>query len=149
MDITQVSKVATDFTNFYYSTFSADRGQLLPLYSTLSNNKDILKCLMSNKAFHFFDNSIRFLRERRDQSMLTFEGQSFQGAKNIIEKLTRVQHHIATIDAQPNFQGIFVCVTGELRVDEDNPQRFAQAFQLIPEGTSYYVLNDIFRLNYG
>ncbi|CAG8472756.1 13697_t:CDS:2, partial [Cetraspora pellucida] len=121
MDITQVSKVATDFTNFYYSTFSADRGQLLPLY--------------------------------RDQSMLTFEGQSFQGAKNIIEKLTslpfqRVQHHIATIDAQPNFQGIFVCVTGELRVDEDNPQRFAQAFQLIPEGTSYYVLNDIFRLNY-
>ncbi|CAG8759342.1 29164_t:CDS:2, partial [Gigaspora margarita] len=85
---------------------------------------------------------------QRDQSMLTFEGQQFQGANKIIEKLAKVQHQISTIDAQPNFNGIFVCVTGALQVDEDAPQRFAQAFQLIPEGTSYYVLNDIFRLNY-
>ncbi|KAF0352161.1 nuclear transport factor 2 [Gigaspora margarita] len=122
MDPAQVSTVATAFTNHYYTTFSTDRNQLLPLY--------------------------------RDQSMLTFEGQQFQGANKIIEKLAslpfqKVQHQISTIDAQPNFNGIFVCVTGALQVDEDAPQRFAQAFQLIPEGTSYYVLNDIFRLNYG
>jgi hypothetical protein len=26
---------------------------------------------------------------------------------------------------------------------------FSQVFQLMPEGGSYYVFNDIFRLNYG
>ncbi|CAG8609532.1 9907_t:CDS:2, partial [Scutellospora calospora] len=94
----------------------------------------------------------------RSQSMLTFEGLKFQGAELIIEKLTslpfqQVQHRIATIDAQPShpsLNGIFVCVTGELLIDQEtNPTRFTQAFQLIPDGTSYFVLNDIFRLNYG
>ncbi|CAG8642346.1 7535_t:CDS:2 [Dentiscutata erythropus] len=120
MDPTQI---ATEFTNYYYNLFCTAREQLKPLY--------------------------------RDQSMLTFEGQPFQGANNIIEKLTslpfqRVQHKVDTVDAQPNFNGgIFVCVTGALQSDNDQPQRFAQFFQLIPDGTSYYVLNDIFRLNYG
>ncbi|CAG8554967.1 9165_t:CDS:2 [Acaulospora colombiana] len=63
----------------------------------------------------------------------------------------RVAHRIASTDAQPSISnGIFVVVTGELLVDEEqNPQRFTQAFQLIPEGNTYWVLNDIFRLNYG
>lgn len=30
-----------------------------------------------------------------------------------------------------------------------NPLKFCQAFQFIHNGTSYYVHNDVFRLNYG
>lgn len=29
------------------------------------------------------------------------------------------------------------------------PMRFSQTFQLLPGSGSYYVFNDIFRLNYG
>ena len=40
-------------------------------------------------------------------------------------------------------------VTGELLIDEEqNAQRYSQVFHLIPDNGSYYVFNDIFRLNY-
>lgn len=79
-----------------------------------------------------------------------------QGAKDIIEKLVslpfqKVSHRISTLDAQPGSPNgdILVMVTGDLMIDnEENPQRYSQVFHLIPEGNSYYVFNDIFRLNY-
>ncbi|KAH9057532.1 nuclear transport factor 2 [Lactarius vividus] len=83
----------------------------------------------------------------RDTSMLTFEGTQIQGTSSIIEKLTslpfaKVLHKVTTLDAQP--------VTGLLVVDDSpNPLQFSQVFQLIPDGGSYYVFNDVFRLNYG
>lgn len=88
--------------------------------------------------------------------MLTFEGVQVQGARNIVEKLvslgfTKVQHRISTFDAQPGSPNgdVLVMVTGELLIDEEqNSQRYSQVFHLIPEGNSYYVFNDIFRLNY-
>lgn len=88
--------------------------------------------------------------------MLTFESAATQGARNIIEKLTslpfqKVAHRISTLDAQPASENgdVLVMVTGELLIDEEqNPQRYSQVFHLIPENGSYYVLNDIFRLNY-
>ncbi|CEP23726.1 Nuclear transport factor 2 Short=NTF-2 [Cyberlindnera jadinii] len=93
----------------------------------------------------------------RDQSMLTFETSQVQGAKDIVEKLTslpfqKVGHRITTLDAQPASPNgdVLVMVTGELLIDEEqNPQRYSQVFHLIPDGASYYVFNDIFRLNYG
>ncbi|KAI8984047.1 hypothetical protein BDF20DRAFT_833587 [Mycotypha africana] len=121
-----IVEVATAFTNFYYQTFDSSRQELAPLY--------------------------------RDASMLTFEGQQFKGVQGIVEKLVslpfgRVQHKVITIDAQPGNDttgSIIVSVTGALLVDdEQNPQLFTQTFQLIPEGSSYYVFNDIFRLVYG
>jgi hypothetical protein len=56
--------------------------------------------------------------------MLSFEGQQFQGASNISEKLVslpfqKVAHRISTVDAQPsnpNGQSIVVTVTGQLLV---------------------------------
>lgn len=40
-------------------------------------------------------------------------------------------------------------VTGDLAVDGSaNPIKFAQTFHLMPNGASWYVHNDIFRLNY-
>jgi len=90
--------------------------------------------------------------------MLTFEGAPIQGAIPIIEKLTalpfsKVRHQVTTLDAQPSsptVASLIVNVTGLLFVDDnENPLQFSQVFHLIPDGNSYYVFNDIFRLNYG
>ncbi|KAI3402783.1 NTF2 [Candida oxycetoniae] len=116
--------VATEFCKFYYNQFDNDRSQLGNLY--------------------------------RSESMLTFETSQLQGARDIVEKLVslpfqKVAHRISTLDAQPASPNgdILVMVTGELAIDEEqNAQRYSQVFHLIPEGSSYYVFNDIFRLNY-
>ncbi|KAL0075432.1 hypothetical protein J3Q64DRAFT_1766572 [Phycomyces blakesleeanus] len=117
--------VAKAFVDFYYETFDRNRQELTPLY--------------------------------RENSMLTFEGQQTVGAAAITEKLVnlpfqKVGHRISTTDAQPaDFErgSILVSVTGLLLIDEEqNPQMFSQTFHLIPEGGSYWVFNDIFRLNY-
>ncbi|KDQ59639.1 hypothetical protein JAAARDRAFT_175095 [Jaapia argillacea MUCL 33604] len=121
-----INAVAKQFTDFYYSTFDSGRANLQPLY--------------------------------REGSMLTWEGTPIMGAAAITEKLTglpfeRVVHKITTLDAQPSsptMASMIVSVTGLLVVDDSpNPLQFSQVFQLIPEGQSYFVLNDIFRLNYG
>ncbi|KAF5330592.1 hypothetical protein D9619_005598 [Psilocybe cf. subviscida] len=120
-----INVIAKQFTDFYYTTFASNRPGLKDLY--------------------------------RPQSVLTFEGAPIEGASNIAEKLgslpfEKVQHKITTLDAQPSSTvgSLIVSVTGLLLVDEnENPLNFSQVFQLIPEGTSYYVHNDIFRLNYG
>ncbi|OZJ03981.1 hypothetical protein BZG36_04047, partial [Bifiguratus adelaidae] len=94
----------------------------------------------------------------KEHSMMSFEGQQFQGSQAIMEKLTnlpfqKVQHKIASCDAQPSnpqVASLLVVVTGQLLIDEEtNPMHFSQTFQLIPEGSSYWVYNDVFRLNYG
>ncbi|KAH9056753.1 nuclear transport factor 2 [Lactarius vividus] len=65
----------------------------------------------------------------------------------------KVLHKVTTLDAQPSnpaVASLIVSVTGLLVVDDSpNPLQFSQVFQLIPDGGSYYVFNDVFRLNYG
>ncbi|KDR81855.1 hypothetical protein GALMADRAFT_240106 [Galerina marginata CBS 339.88] len=121
-----INAVAKQFVDFYYQTFAADRKNLKALY--------------------------------REHSMLTFEGTPIQGNTAITEKLeslpfAKVQHKVTTLDAQPsspNVASVLVSVTGLLLVDDsENPLNFSQVFQLMPEGNTYYVFNDIFRLNYG
>ncbi|KAG4305858.1 hypothetical protein PORY_000768 [Pneumocystis oryctolagi] len=123
--MTDINALAAQFTDFYYKNFDTDRSQLALLY--------------------------------RCQSMLTFENSQIQGVNKIVQKLmelpfNKVKHRISTLDAQPSISsvgGIIVMVTGELLVDEEqNPHRYSQTFHLIPEGNTFYVLNDIFRLNY-
>jgi len=119
------NEVATQFVNFYYNTFDTNRAGLAALYRT--------------------------------DSMLTFETSQVQGAANIIEKLTslpfaKVEHKLTTLDAQPSSQagGIMVLTTGKLLVDEEqHPMSYTQCFQLLPDGGSYYVFNDVFRLVIG
>ncbi|KAF2145089.1 uncharacterized protein K452DRAFT_265708 [Aplosporella prunicola CBS 121167] len=117
--------VATQFVQFYYKTFDENRQGLFALY--------------------------------RDQSMLTFESNATQGATGIMERLgnlpfQKVQHQVATLDAQPASEdgSILVQVTGALLVDEEQrPMSYTQTFQLRPDGAgSYFVFNDIFRLVY-
>ncbi|KAJ7581495.1 nuclear transport factor 2 [Mycena floridula] len=121
-----INAIATQFTTFYYTTFDTDRSGLTPLY--------------------------------RNESMLTFEGAAIQGVSAIIEKLTglpfsKVEHKVSTCDAQPSsptLPSILVTVSGQLIVDgSENALAFTQTFHLMPDGGSYYVLNDMFRLNYG
>jgi hypothetical protein len=121
-----INTIAKQFTDFYYTTFDSDRTNLQSLY--------------------------------RDVSMMTWEGTPIQGAASIAEKLTslpfaKVAHKVVTLDAQPSsptVASLVVSVTGLLLVDDSpNQLQFSQVFQLIPDGASYYVFNDIFRLNYG
>ncbi|KAF1980748.1 nuclear transport factor 2 [Aulographum hederae CBS 113979] len=117
--------IAKQFVDFYYNTFDTNRPALGALY--------------------------------RDQSMLTFEAGAVLGATGIVEKLTslpfeKIKHQIATLDAQPSNEagGILVLVTGALLIDEEQkPMNYTQSFQLVPEGGSYFVFNDVFRLVYG
>ncbi|KAF8061609.1 nuclear transport factor 2 [Lyophyllum atratum] len=120
-----INAIAEQFTTFYYTTFDSNRANLGPLYRT--------------------------------ESMLSWEGTPIVGATKIVEKIAslpfeKVQHKVTTRDAQPSSpsQGsLIVSVTGLLLVDDSpNPLQFSQVFHLIPDGASYYVFNDIFRLNY-
>ncbi|CAD6571924.1 MAG: Nuclear transport factor 2, partial [Cyphobasidiales sp. Tagirdzhanova-0007] len=93
----------------------------------------------------------------REQSMLSFEAEQFQGTKAITDKLLalpfqKVQHKISTLDAQPSsptVASIIVLVTGQILVDGgENALSYSQSFQLIPEANTYFVFNDVFRLVY-
>jgi len=123
MDITTIAK---DLTGFYYDNFARDRAGLAPLY--------------------------------RLNSMLTWEGKTFAGVGNIVEHLTelpfeKVKHRISTCDAQPSsldMSTLLISVTGFLIVDDgEQPLSFTQVFVLAKDDETFYVLNDIFRLNLG
>ncbi|KAG4923080.1 hypothetical protein JHK87_048620 [Glycine soja] len=98
------------------------------------------------------------LRHQPQQSsMLSFEAQKILGAPNILAKLTSLpfqqcQHSITTVDSQPSAvnSAMLVFVSGNLQLaGEQHSLKFSQMFHLIPTPQgSYYVLNDIFRLNY-
>ncbi|XP_021745187.1 nuclear transport factor 2-like [Chenopodium quinoa] len=116
--------VAKAFVEHYYSTFDANRPGLANLY--------------------------------QDSSMLTFEGQKIQGTQAITAKLNSLpfqqcQHTISTVDCQPSGTGgMLVFVSGNLQLSgEQHALKFSQMFHLMPTPQgSFYVQNDIFRLNY-
>ncbi|XP_010478053.1 PREDICTED: nuclear transport factor 2-like [Camelina sativa] len=116
--------VAKAFVEHYYSTFDGNRPGLVSLY--------------------------------QEGSMLTFEGQKIQGSQNIVAKLTSLpfnqcKHNITTVDCQPSGPagGMLVFVSGNLQLaGEQHALKFSQMFHLISNQGTYYVFNDIFRLNY-
>jgi len=118
--------VATEFATWYYKTIDGtDRSGLSVVY--------------------------------RPHSMMTFETNQVQGVGAIKEKLIslpfqKLNHQISTLDAHPSGESgsIIVLITGQLLIDDnEHPQKYSQCFHLVPEGGTYYVLNDIFRLIYG
>lgn len=89
-------------------------------------------------------------------STFTFEKNVLTGQDAIIKYLATLPgttHKINTIDLQSvsgDTKVLLVFVTGEVTIEgSTNPLKFCQAFQLIHNGTTYYVHNDLFRLNYG
>eukprot|EP00252_Welwitschia_mirabilis_P026316 TRINITY_DN8593_c0_g1_i1.p1 TRINITY_DN8593_c0_g1~~TRINITY_DN8593_c0_g1_i1.p1 ORF type:complete len:124 (-),score=12.86 TRINITY_DN8593_c0_g1_i1:314-685(-) len=118
--------VASMFVQHYYKTFDTNREALASLY--------------------------------QEGSMLTFEGHKIQGIQGIISKLQSLpfpvcEHSISTVDCQPSGYpgGMVVFVSGTIKLPgEDYPLRFTQLFHLMPTPQgSFFVFNDIFRLNYG
>ncbi|CAO2842595.1 unnamed protein product [Amaranthus hypochondriacus] len=117
--------VGNAFVSHYYNLFDNDRASLFSLY--------------------------------QPTSLLSFEGQKFEGVEEIVSKINSLpfdqcRHSISTIDSQPSSinGGIIVFVSGSLQLAEEEHQlRFSQMFHLIPTTQgSYFVQNDIFRLNY-
>jgi len=127
--------------------------------STMSNFEDIGKMFVQHYYSKFDANQRNELGALyQPSSMLTFEGEKFQGATNIVGKLTTlsfstVSHQITSLDSHPTpGNGVLVFVCGNLIVDGGNetPLKFSQVFNLLPGGNGgYFVINDIFRLNYG
>ncbi|KAI3922722.1 hypothetical protein MKW98_006853 [Papaver atlanticum] len=122
MDPEALSKA---FVEHYYSTFDTNRGGLGGLY--------------------------------QETSMLSFEGEKIQGGTAIVNKLTSLpfqqcKHNITTVDFQPSGPagGMLVFVSGNLQLaGEQHALKFSQMFHLMPTPQgSFYVQNDIFRLNY-
>ncbi|KAG8055140.1 hypothetical protein GUJ93_ZPchr0001g29566 [Zizania palustris] len=119
--------VATAFVEYYYHTFDTNRAALAALYG--------------------------------HSSMLSFEGDRVAGAEEIGRKLAglpfeQCRHVVCTVDCQPTPSfpgGILVFVSGNLQLaGEEHQLRFSQMFQLVPNvHGSFFVQNDIFRLNYG
>lgn len=92
----------------------------------------------------------------QDASMLTFEGQKFQGPQAIVGKLAQLPFNQCkinadTMDFQPSVSGgVMVFVTGKIITEgESAPLKFSQVFHLMPVNNSFVVTNDMFRLNYG
>ncbi|KAJ4952886.1 hypothetical protein NE237_029718 [Protea cynaroides] len=94
--------------------------------------------------YHLFDTNRASLSSLyQPTSMLSFEGQKIQGMEEIASKLTQLLfdqcHH-----------SIIVFVSGNLQLQgEKHHLRFSQMFHLIPTPQgSFFVQNNIFRLNY-
>lgn len=119
----QYEAIGKAFTQQYYALFddAAQRPQLVNLYNA-------------------------------EQSLMTFEGQQMQGAAKIMEKIAsltfqKIAHLITAIDCQPSFDGgIVINVLGQLKTDDDPPQSFTQCFVMKPNGDSFFIAHDIFRL---
>jgi len=119
------AEIGKAFATHYYQTFDSTRVNLQSLYQA--------------------------------ESLMTFENEQFMGMQSIMTKLTTlqfqtVQHQTTTIDCQPApNNGVMVFVTGNLAVDGNTttPLKFAQTFLLMPTASgSWYIHNDMFRLNY-
>jgi hypothetical protein len=123
VDIEAVGKA---FVGHFYNLFDGDRKQLVNIY--------------------------------QDQSMLTYENERAQGKVAIMNKLMnlsfkQIKHVPTTIDVQPSpGNGILIFVCGNLAVDGNNqPIKFSEVFNLMPvqgQQGGYWLLNDMFRLNY-
>ncbi|KAM0682191.1 hypothetical protein MDAP_002420 [Mitosporidium daphniae] len=115
-------QIAQNFVKYYNDTFNTNRASLVSLY--------------------------------QPNSCLSFEGDLCQGQSAISERLqglplTTLQRQVDTMDVQPSGNTLLICVTGRLFVDsEQQPQRYSQVFLLSQSGTNFYILNDVFRLNY-
>jgi hypothetical protein len=73
-----INAIAKQFTDFYYSTFDSNRAHLNSLYVRPSP--------------HVYDLQQSHTFVQRHESMLSWEGNPFQGAAAITEKLTVTRH---------------------------------------------------------
>jgi hypothetical protein len=88
----------------------------------------------------------------QNTSQMTYTGSTYAGLKDISEKIEsmsfdKIEYANMNSDVQngPIQGSIIVFVTGYLCMDGSEQFRFAQVFNLIPNGSGgYYIHNDIF-----
>jgi len=158
-------EIANAFVAHYYQTFDSNVEQLQSLfvrrsYCVLHCCALCLRCSLVCRAHSLFI-VVLLPFQQQPTSMMTFEGQPFQGAEAIVGKLRsvgQVKHTVKSTDIQPSLSGatgpaILIFVTGGVQIGGDNPLHYCEMFQLVPTGAqqpgSYYVHNCVFRLNYG
>jgi hypothetical protein len=108
----------------------------MPLYEPFASVASPLPLWCDFVVSHSF---LPFLCQQHTQqpsSMMSFEGQQFQGPENIINKLKgtgQVQHTVKSTDVQPssNPNAILIFVTGSIKIGGDNPLHFCEMFQLV------------------
>ncbi|GBE61061.1 nuclear transport factor [Babesia ovata] len=117
----QYNEVGLQFVQMYYQLMETDRKSLANFYN--------------------------------EQSMMTFENSSHCGREQIMEKLLNnpsAKYSILTCDCQPSpNNGVIAFTMGDVSLDNSPPMKFAHVVQLFPNGASYFVLNDVFRLCIG
>ena len=116
-----MEKLAEEFLNTYYATMMNNRNQLINFYT--------------------------------DNSTLTYEGQTYRGLKEISEKFegfsfNKIQFGLENFDHQESCiqGGLMILLSGKLTLDDQNKLQFSQFFHLLPNGNTYYVHNELFRV---
>lgn len=87
-------------------------------------------------------------------SLMTYTGSSYRGLKDISEKIEsfgfeKIEYQNMSSDVQegPVPGSMLVSVNGYLQMDGMEQFRFAQVFNILPNGSGgYYIHNDIFTI---
>ena len=85
-----------------------------------------------------------------EDSVLSFNGETFTGKNNIwkkVESLGKMRYKIKSIDSQIFLEdGLIIHVSGVFEQNDQFPEHFTEVFLLKRDSEqSYYIINDIFR----
>ena len=152
------AEIGKAFAEHYYQTFDTQRVNLQTLYTDQS------LLTFENEQFMGMQAIMTKLTVRHRSSAWRVRSKPLAGGADARARapvppairtqtlaFQTVQHKITTIDSQPTpGGGVLALVTGDLAVDNGNVIKYAQTFHLMPNPAgSWYIHNDMFRLNYG
>ena len=87
-----------------------------------------------------------------NDSILTFEKESFIGKDEIVGKLKNLQVNTIPTDysVQPSINGILIYFAGSFQIaGEQNQMPFTRCIFLANNNGSYYIKNDIYKVTFG
>merc|ERR1711976_221005 len=103
-------------------------------------------------------NRANLINMYKDCSIMTYEGDKYQGLQNIQKKLSELTFNTIQFQKEslhwqnsPIDGGVLIFITGKLVMDGDanNIMDFSQVFQVCPNGQGgFYIHNDICSLVY-
>ena len=111
--------LAKEFLNTYYNVMMNDRQNLINFYL--------------------------------DQSTLNYEGTTYRGLKEINDKFESfsfktINFHMENFDVKESTVqgGLVITLNGQLQFDGTDTFSFSQSFHLLPNGSNYYVHEELF-----
>ena len=100
----------------------------------------------------FFTPNVDISNFYGNDSILSFEGETFIGRDDIVGKLKSFQVNTipTNYSVQPSVNGIMIFCSGNFQiVGEQNQIPFARCIFLVNSNGSYYVKNDIYKITFG